>query len=68
MTPPAQDPLPGYNVKLAASQQPESWISRHSTTLAVIAVGTTALALAAVGLIVVTRRRRPSNYKEDSHV
>ncbi len=68
VSPPAQDPLPGYNVKLAASQQPDSWIGRHSTTLVVVAVGAAVLALVAVGLIVVTRRRRPANYNEEHHV
>ena len=60
VTPPAQEPLPGYNVKLAAAQHSTSWISRHSTVLIVVAVVAATLALVAVGLIVVTRRRRPT--------
>jgi hypothetical protein len=65
---PGQNPLPGYDIKLAASQQPASWISRHSTILIVVAIAVGVLVLAAVALIVVPRRRRTADNEEKSHV
>ncbi|MBB3605156.1 hypothetical protein FHT40_004840 [Mycolicibacterium sp. BK556] len=60
VNPPGQEPLPGYNVKLTAATAAEkrSWIDKNKTLLIGVAVGAGVLALAAVGLILATRRRR----------
>ena len=57
---PGQDPLPGYNIKLAASEKSMSWMSKNRTVLIVAAVGVLALA-AAIALIVIPRRRRTAD-------
>ncbi len=57
INPPAQEPLPGYNVKLTAAEN-ASWIDRNKTLLISVAVGAGVLALAGVGFILLTRRRR----------
>ncbi|BBY63319.1 ICP22 family protein [Mycolicibacterium helvum] len=57
---PGQDPLPGYNIKLAASEESTSWMSKNRTVLIVSAIGVLALA-AAVALIVIPRRRRTTD-------
>ncbi len=55
---PGQEPLPGYNVKLAASVvAPSSWIDRNRNVLIGVAVAAGVLALAVVGIMVVSRRR-----------
>ena len=55
---PGQEPLPGYNVKLAASVvEPSSWIDRNRNVLIGVAVAAGVLALAVVGIMVVSRRR-----------
>lgn len=54
---PGQEPLPGYNVKLAAASQSTSWIDRNKTVLISVAVAAGVLALAAVGFTAVSRRR-----------
>ena len=56
--PPAQGPLPGYNVKLAAAQRSTSWIDKNNTVLIGVAVGVAVLALAAAGAMVLTKRRK----------
>ncbi|WP_142389889.1 hypothetical protein [Mycobacterium sp. shizuoka-1] len=56
VNPPAQEPLPGYNVKLTAAEKP-SWVEKNKTALIVVAVGAGVLALAAVGFMLVSRRR-----------
>lgn len=56
VNPPAQEPLPGYNVKLTSSSKSTSWIAEHQTALIGAAVGAGVLALAAVGLIMARRR------------
>lgn len=53
---PGQDPLPGYNIKLAAAQQSTSWFNKNKTLVIVVAVGVLALA-AALGLVLTSRRR-----------
>ncbi|WP_319437170.1 hypothetical protein [Mycobacterium sp. RTGN5] len=60
INPPAQEPLPGYNVKLtaAATAEKTSWVNKHKTLLISVAVGAGVLALAGVGFILLTRRRR----------
>ncbi|WP_163697018.1 hypothetical protein [Mycolicibacterium sarraceniae] len=58
VNPPGQEPLPGYNVKLTAAGQKTSWIDRNKTLLISVAVGAGVLALAAVAIMLVTRRRR----------
>jgi hypothetical protein len=57
VNPPGQEPLPGYNVKLTAAVEKQSWIDRNMTVLVGVAIGAGVLALAAVGLILATRRR-----------
>lgn len=54
---PAQEPLPGYNVKLTAASQSTSWIDKNRTVLISVAVAAGVLALAVVGFMVVSRRR-----------
>jgi hypothetical protein len=54
---PGQEPLPGYNVKLTAASQSTSWLDRNKTVLIGVAVAAGVLALAAVGFMVVSRRR-----------
>jgi hypothetical protein len=54
---PGQEPLPGYNVKLTAASQSTSWLARNKTVLIGVAVAAGVLALAAVGFMVVSRRR-----------
>ncbi|TGD88971.1 hypothetical protein BayCH28_06195 [Mycolicibacterium sp. CH28] len=51
---PSQQPLPGYNVKLAAETQSTSWIADNKTVI-IVAVGV--LVLGAVGFLLVSRRR-----------
>jgi hypothetical protein len=58
INPPAQEPLPGYNVKLTAASEKTSWIAKNKTLLISVAVGAGVLALAGVGLILLTRSRR----------
>ena len=58
INPPAQEPLPGYNVKLTAAAEKASWINKNKTLLISVAVGAGVLALAGVGFILLTRRRR----------
>jgi len=56
--PPAQDPLPGYKIKLVAAQQSStSWLDRNNTLLIGVGAGAGVLALAAAGFVL-TRRRR----------
>ena len=57
VNPPAEDPLPGYQVQLTSSEKSASWIDEHQTALIVAAVGAGVLALVAVGLIVGRRQR-----------
>jgi hypothetical protein len=57
INPPAQEPLPGYNVKLTAAEN-ASWIDKNKTLLISVAVGAGVLALAGVGFILLTRRKR----------
>ncbi|BBY63248.1 hypothetical protein [Mycolicibacterium helvum] len=57
INPPAQQPLPGYNVKLTAAEK-TSWVDRNKTLLISVAVGAGVLALAGVGFILLTRRQR----------
>jgi hypothetical protein len=57
INPPAQEPLPGYNVKLTAAEK-TSWIDKNKTLLISVAVGAGVLALAGVGFILLTRRKR----------
>ncbi|MEZ0358764.1 hypothetical protein [Mycobacterium sp. SA01] len=54
---PAQEPLPGYNVKLAAASKSTSWIDKNRTVLISVAVAGGVLALAVVGFMMVSRRR-----------
>ncbi|BBX10104.1 hypothetical protein [Mycolicibacterium aichiense] len=54
---PAQEPLPGYNVKLTAASHSTSWIDKNRTVLISVAVAAGVLALAVVGFMVVSRRR-----------
>jgi hypothetical protein len=56
VNPPAQEPLPGYNVQLTAAEKP-SWVERNKTVLISVAVGAGVLALAVVGFLLVSRRR-----------
>jgi hypothetical protein len=58
INPPAQEPLPGYNVKLTAAAQKTSWVTKNKTLLISVAAGAGVLALAGVGFILLTRRRR----------
>jgi hypothetical protein len=58
VNPPAQEPLPGYNVKLAAATEKASWVNKNKTLLISVAVGAGVLALAGVGFVLLTRRRR----------
>ncbi len=56
--PPAQEPLPGYKVKLVASEHStKSWFEENKTMLIGVAAGAGLLALAAVGFLVARRRR-----------
>ncbi|NTY62492.1 hypothetical protein [Mycolicibacterium sphagni] len=57
INPPAQEPLPGYNVKLTAAEK-ASWIDKNKTLLISVAAGAGVLALAGVGFILLTRRKR----------
>jgi len=55
--PPAQDPLPGYKIKLAASQHStSSWFDQNKTLLISVGAGAGVLALAAVGFVLARRR------------
>ncbi|BBY59060.1 hypothetical protein [Mycolicibacterium sarraceniae] len=56
--PPGQNPLPGYNIKLVAAQQPASWTQRHRTILVGGGVAAGVVVLAGVGGALVIRRRR----------
>ncbi|WP_165774197.1 hypothetical protein [Mycolicibacterium sphagni] len=58
VNPPAQEPLAGYNVQLTASAHNPSWIEKNKTLLISVAVGAGVLALAGVGFVLLTRRRR----------
>jgi hypothetical protein len=55
--PPAQEPLPGYKVRLTATAQSGSWIDRNKTAVVISGAVAGALALAGVGLVVLRRRR-----------
>ena len=56
--PPAQDPLPGYKIKLAAAQHSDtSWLDRNKTLLIGAGAGAGVLALAAIGFVLARRRR-----------
>lgn len=56
--PPAQDPLPGYKIKLAASEHStSSWFDENKTLLIGAGAGAGVLALAAVGFVFARRRR-----------
>ncbi|MET0704126.1 MAG: hypothetical protein ABWY93_31145 [Mycobacterium sp.] len=59
VNPPGQDPLPGYQVELAASDSaaPASWLRRNTVVIGVV-VGV--VVLAAVALTLMQRRRRSS--------
>jgi len=57
---PGQEPLPGYNIKLAAAEQSTSWFSKNSTILIIAGVGVLAL-VAAIVLFVVPKRRRTTD-------
>lgn len=54
---PAQEPLPGYKVKLTAASTSTSWIDRNKTVIISVAIGAGVLALAVVGFMVFSRRR-----------
>jgi hypothetical protein len=56
VNPPAQEPLPGYNVQLTAAEKP-SWVERNKTVLISVSAGAGVLALAVVGFMLVSRRR-----------
>ncbi|EHB55931.1 hypothetical protein MycrhDRAFT_3125 [Mycolicibacterium rhodesiae JS60] len=58
VNPPGQEPLPGYNITLTATAEKRSWIEENMTVLVGVAIGAGVLALAAVGFILATRRRR----------
>ncbi len=53
---PAQQPLPGYNVKLAAAEHSTSWVDQNKTLLIAVAVAVGVLVLGAVGYLLVSRR------------
>ncbi|WP_445167151.1 hypothetical protein ACTXG7_25575 [Mycolicibacterium sp. Dal123E01] len=55
---PAQGPLPGYNIKLAAAEKSTSWIDRNQSTLISVAIGVCVLALAGVGIMLFAKRRQ----------
>ena len=55
--PPAQDPLPGYKIKLAAAQRSStSWLDQNKTLLIGVGAGAGLLALAAIGFALARRR------------
>jgi hypothetical protein len=55
--PPAQEPLPGYKVKLAATSEASSWVDRNKTAVVVGGALAGAFALIGVGLVALRRRR-----------
>jgi hypothetical protein len=57
LRPPAQAPLPGYNVKLASTTESGSWIDRNKTAVVIGGALAGALALVAVGFVALRRRR-----------
>ncbi|BBY63318.1 hypothetical protein [Mycolicibacterium helvum] len=57
---PAQDPLPGYDIKLVAAQHPTSWVQRHRTIVIVGGVAAGVVVLAGIAGALVIRRRRAS--------
>ncbi len=60
--PPAQDPLPGYKVKLtAAGHSTKSWFEENRPLLLGIAAGAGVLALAGAGLFAMKRRREDTD-------
>ena len=57
LKPPGQDPLPGYKVKLAAASHSTSWYESSRAHVIGASVAAGVLALAAVALFLIRRRR-----------
>ena len=59
--PPGQDPIPGYNVTLAASEHSMNWFEKNKTLLIGVGAGAGVLALALIGVFVMRRRREAAD-------
>jgi len=62
--PPAQEPLPGYNIKLAANQAPKSWLESNKMLVTLAGAGAGLLALGGIGFLVFKRRKSAAEQAE----